>query len=377
MSISPRARRVPRARSLFARALRLLEFFVLLVIVWLLAAPPPILVTLGAPQTVQTLHPKSGVHTRLTDEVEEWKIKKTVELVRELGTPWIVDYFPWGYIENRKGDFDWSHADAVVDHARTQGLAVIARLGFVPPWARPKDSATSYLAEDHYNDFGDFVVAFVEHFNGRVNYLIVWNEPNTNFEWGERAVDPAGYVALLKVAYARAKEKNPDVKILAGALAPNLAPPNSTDTMNDLEYLQKMYDAGTKDYFDILAVHAYGWKAPAGEPPSANAVNFRRTELLRGVMEKNGDGAKHVMITEGGWNDHPRWTKAVTPPERITNTLGAYDWCERTAWVDACALWAFRYPAPALTYQDYFTFVTPDFDPKPIYFEVQKYARGK
>ena len=144
--------------------------------------------------------------------------------------------------------------------------------------------------------------------------------------------------------------------------------------MNDLEYLQKMYDAGAKDYFDALAVHAYGWTSPADEPPSSDRVNFRRTELLRDIMVKNGDAGKHVFITEGGWNDHPRWTKAVRPAARIEDTLSAFDLCEAWDWLDACVMWAFRYPAPAQTYQDYFTFVTPDFDPKPIYFEVQKYA---
>ncbi|HZQ10721.1 MAG TPA: glycosyl hydrolase, partial [Anaerolineae bacterium] len=268
------------------------------------------------------------------------------------------------------------HSDAVVDHARAQGLTVIARLGFVPPWARPPNTSTSYLDPDHYADFGDFVAAFAEHYKGRINHVVIWNEPNVNFEWGQRPPDPVAYTQLLKTAYPRAKEKNPDVKILGGALAPNLAPPGSTDVMSDLEFLDKMYQAGAKDYFDLLAVHAYGWTSPADEAPAPDRVNFRRTELLRDIMVQHGDANKSVMLTEGGWNDHPRWTKAVTPAERIQNTLKAYDWCDQTKWVEACALWVFRTPAPTYTYNDYFTFVTPDFDPKAIYFEVQKYARG-
>lgn len=356
------------------------RFFLVLLfiaVVWLAAAPPPILVTLGAPQTVVTRHPKMGIHTRMTDEVEAWKIKKNYEMVREMGAPYVVEFFPWAYIENQKGEFDWEHADAMVDHARQQGLTVIARLGFMPPWARPEGTSTSSLDPEHYNDFGDFVAAFAEHYKGRVEHLIIWNEPNVNFEWGQRPPDPVAYTELLKAAYTRAKEKNPDVKILAGALAPNLAPPGTPDAMNDLEYLEKMYQAGAKDYFDILAVHAYGWKSPAQEAPSPDRVNFRRTELLRDIMAKYGADAKPVMLTEGGWNDHPRWTKAVTPAERIQNTLAAYDWCEQTEWIDACALWVFRTPAPTYTFNDYFSFVTPEFDAKPIYWEAQKYARGE
>ncbi len=367
----------PRPRVWAAYALRALKLGALFGFVYLLAAPPPILVTLGPQQTVQTRNPKLGIHTRLTDEVEEWKIKKTLEMVRAMGAPWIVEYFPWGYIENNEDEYDWSHADVVVDHARRQGLTVIARLGFVPNWARPKDSTVSYLGEAHYPYFAKFVRAFAEHFKGRVEYIIIWNEPNVNFEWGYRPVDPEGYAKMLREVYPAAKEGNPGVQILAGALAPTLAPPGATDAMSDLEYLQKMYDAGAGKYFDLLAIHAYGWKSAAEEPPAPNRVNFRRAELLHEIMIKNGDGAKHAMITEGGWNDHPRWTKAVRPAERIADTLRAYQLAQGWEWLDACALWAFRYPAPAQTYQDYFTFVTPDFDPKPIYYEVQKYATGK
>jgi hypothetical protein len=353
---------------------RALQIIALGALAHALAAPPPILVTLGPQRVVHTTNPKVGVHTRLTDEVEGWKIKKNFEMVREMGASWVVEYFPWEYSEPEEGSFDWRHADLVVNHARRQGLTVIARIGFVPRWARPRDSVTSYLDEARYPSLARFVVAFVQHFAGRVRHIIIWNEPNLNFEWGYRGVDPAGYARMLQAVYPRVKEVEPSVQILAGALAPTLAPPGSVDAMNDLDYLQSMYDAGAREYFDALAVHAYGWTSPADEPPSPRRVNFRRTELWREIMVKNGDAHKRIFITEGGWNDHPRWTKAVHPAERITYTLRAYDLCKNWEWVEACALWAFRYPFPAQSYLDYFTFVTPEFDPKPIYYEVQKYA---
>lgn len=347
-----------------------------MVIVLVLRRPS---VTVGPQQTVMTVNPKMGVHTRLTDEVEEWKIKRTLEMVREMGAPWIVEYFPWAYVEpDRPGQGRWEHSDMVIRHARAQGLEVIARLGFVPQWARPKDTSPLYLDEDNYAAFGDYVYEFVKRYRDNVRYIIIWNEPNLSLEWGYRPVDPASYTEMLRVAYTRAKEANPDVLVLGGALAPTLAPPGSEWGMDDLVYLQAMYDAGAAPYFDILAAHAYGGKFPPDEPAAADAINFARTELLREIMVRNGDGHKPIMITEGGWNDHPRWTRAVRPGQRIDYTLQAYqraleDW----RWLDAVALWAFRYPAPARTYQDYFTFVTPDFQPKAIYLEVQRYAQGK
>jgi hypothetical protein len=332
----------------------------------------------GPARRVMTINPKMGVHTRLTDEVEPWKIKRTLQMVREMGTPWIVEYFPWAYAEPVPGSLDWTHADLIVDQARAQGLTVIARLGYVPDWARPSDTDLSYLDESQYGAFADFAVAFVEHFQGRIGHIVIWNEPNVSLEWGFRAPDPAGYVRLLAAVYPRVKQADPEVQVLAGALAPTLSPLGDAEAMSDVGYLTHMYQVGARPYFDALAVHAYGWHFSPDDPPAADKVNFRRTELLREIMVQYGDEAKSVYITEGGWNDHPRWTKAVHPSQRAHYTVGAYQWAqEQWPWCEAVCLWAFRYPRPAHTYQDYFTFATADFEPKPIYEVVQDYALGR
>jgi hypothetical protein len=363
------------------QAVRRWRMGVLALLALLAGTPIYPLVALGPQQTVRTVNPKMGIHTRLTDEVEPWKIKRTLEMVREMGVPWIVEYFPWAYHEPAPGRFDWSHADLVVDHARRQGLTVIARLGFVPEWARPdpeiQPTTFTYLDAEQYDAFAGYVGAFVEHFRGRVDHVVIWNEPNISLEWGYRPVDPEGYTQLLRAVYPRAKAANPGVVILGGALAPTLAPPGDPEGMNDLEYMRRMLAAGAGDAMDGLAVHAYGWQMPPDAPADAAVVNFARTELLRDLLVKAGHEELPIYITEGGWNDHPRWTKAVQPTQRAAFTLRAYEKAlEEWPWCQAVVLWAFRFPRPANTYQDYFTFVTTDFTPKPIYYAVQRYAHG-
>lgn len=311
----------------------------------------------------------------MTDEVETWKIKRTLEMVREMGSPWIVEYFPWAYREPSPGYFDWSHSDMVINHANRQGLKVIARLGLVPGWARPGDSASSYLHFERYPDFGNYVHAFVERYGDRVQAIIIWNEPNLALEWGFQPIDPEGYTKLLAVSYYQAKKANQNIIVLGGALAPTLAPPGSEQGMNDLIYLQRMLDAGAGEVMDGLAVHAYGWVFPADDDPDPKVVNFRRTELVRQMMVDNGYADLPIYITEGGWNDHPRWIRAVRPGQRIENSLRAYQMAQEWPWLEMMALWAFRYPWPSRTYLDYFTFVTTDFEPKPIYLEIQNYSQ--
>jgi len=353
------------------RALALLYF------VYLFSAPPQRLVTLDSPQTVVTANPLIGVHTRLTDEVEEWKVQRTFQLVREMGSPWAVEYFPWAYYEPARGRYDWSHPDMVVRHAANQGVRLIARIDYVPAWARPADTTFRYIDSDHYADYAAFVAAFVGRYHGLIDHVIIWNEPNLSFEWGYRPPDPAAYTALLQTAYSAAKAANPDVQVLAAGLAPTLAPPGSEWGMDDLVYLQRMYDAGAAQWMDGLAIHAYGLTSPADEPAAADQVNFRRAELIRDVMVHNGDGDKPAYITEGGWNDHPRWARAVRPYERIAYTVQAYQLAlDEWPWCRAVALWAFRFPWPQHTYQDYYAFVSPEFVTKPIYQEIRNYALG-
>ena len=338
---------------------------------------------LGAPQTVETTKPQLCMHTRLIDEVEEWKIQHSLELIREMGAPTIVEFFPWAYIEGTEDRYDWTTADRIIRHARNQGIHVIARLGLVPEWARSRGDASAEfttfntLPEAAYPDFAEFTADFAARYAGVVDQIIIWNEPNLAFEWGYASVDPAGYARLLQAVYAPAHAANSNVVILAAGLAPTLEPPGSPAGLNDITYLDQLYEAGARNYFDELAIHTYGFTHPPDDPPAFDTLNFRRAELLRDVMIAHGDADKSALITETGWNDNPRWTKAVSPSQRIADTIGALQWAEaHWDWLDKMCFWVLRYPTPTLSYPDNFTFVTTRFQLKPIYYAVQEYARG-
>jgi len=340
-----------------------------------LGRPARLLVALGPRQQVVSCNPKLGVHTRLTDEVEEWKIKRTLSMVREMGARWVVEYFPWAYIEPEPGRDSWAHSDLVVEHAERQGLALIARLGYVPAWLRPEQSAPSLLQAESRRIFADFCARFARRYRGAVRYVIVWNEPNLAQEWGFRPPSPSEYSEMLRLCYPALKAEDTSLKVLAGALAPMPSPLSDPLAMDDLAYLEGMYAGGASAYFDALAVHAYGWAYPPDDAPSTERVNFRRTELIRALMVAYGDTGKPCFVTEAGWNDHPRWTRAVSPAERMLYTQQAYDLALRQwPWCEAVAMWAFRFPWPQRTYQDHFSFVAPDFTPRAVYEAVRQYS---
>ena len=346
-----------------------------LTLAWQLVQPllQPNQLRLPPHQQVDTRLPKLGVHTRLTDEVEQRKIQRTLEMVREMGAGWDVEYFPWNYIQrNGPNDWDWAHADLVVDHARQQGLRLIVRFDGVPDWARPEMTAHSLLTPQRYGDFARFTAAFARRYRGKVVAYVIWNEPNVDYEWGERKPDPAGYGELLRAVYPLMKKADPGALVLAAALAPNGE--HSNAALSDLDYLQQLYDSGARPYFDGIAAHAYGWEHPPDEAPAPDRINFRRVELERQIMVANGDQAKAVFITESGWNDYARWLRAVSPEERIDYTLESVKLASDWDWLAAICLWEFRLPSPAHNYNDAWTLVHFDFSPSPTYVALQRLA---
>jgi len=332
-------------------------------------------------QQVETLKDHVCVHTRLIDEVFEWKIQRSLQLVGDMGADTIVEFFPWAYIQPERGRYDWQQADRIVRHAQNQGIRIIARMGFVPYWARTdranEDTTLNYLPDESYAAFAEFVAAFAGRYAGTIDHIIIWNEPNLAFEWGYQEINPTNYVNLLRAVYQPIKAANPDVVILAGALAPTLEPTGSPHGLNDIDYLEMMYEAGAAAYFDALAIHTYGFSEAPLAPPQADTLNFRRAELLYDIVQAYDDAGTPVYITESGWNDHPRWAKAVRPAQRIRYTIGGFEYAESNwPWVEELCIWAFRYPLPTLSYPDNFTLVTTDFQMKPIFHALQAYARG-
>jgi hypothetical protein len=360
--------------------LQLAVHILIFVLLLRLIAPAPPHALLEAPQTVTTQQPHVCVHTRLMEEVDAWKIQRTLQLVREMGAPTIIEFFPWAYLEPAEDEYHWEATDRIVRHARNQGIRIIARMGLVPGWARPSDgdrqTTLNELPPTSYDDFAQFVVAFATRYADTIHHLIIWNEPNLSFEWGFRPVDPAEYVRMLGMVYAAVKVVAPDVQVLAAPLAPTLEPPGSAAGLDDLFYLEAMYEAGVTNVSDGIAMHTYGFTSAPDEAPAPDRLNYRRAELHRAIMQRYGDNSP-VYITETGWNDHPRWTKAVTPARRIAYTLEGLAFAEdRWAWAEVICLWVMRFPAPTGSYPDDFTLVTPEFQPKPIYYAVQSYARG-
>jgi hypothetical protein len=337
-----------------------------------------------------------GVNMFLDREVEEWKLRKTLEMASDAGLGWVKQQFPWEEIEPvQKGEFydertrrsSWEKYDRIVDLCEEYGLQIIARLDRPPDWTR-EDNTYKERPPDDFEDYGDFVFAFVDRYRGRIKYVQIWNEPNIFPEWGNRPVDPAGYVNLLRVAYERAKQADPNVYVLSAPLAITLGQehpePGKWISMNEIEFVEEMYKVGAKDYFDILSANAFGLGSPPEEAAQPRVLNFQRVLFLREVMERYGDAGTPIWFNEYGWNASPEnfpeeqlvWQR-VSERDQADYTVQGIEYAqERWPWAGVFNIWYFRQVGSISPDSSdyYFRVVDVDFTPRLVYHAIRETA---
>jgi hypothetical protein len=335
-----------------------------------------------------------GINAFLEQEVEESKIRKSLQMIRDAGFHWIRQEFPWEDIEKpSKGQFwdtkynqsTWDKYDRIVELAREYGLEIVARLDHPPAWTRHDGRARGDFAPpDNFDDYGDFVATVVARYRGKIRFYQLWNEPNIYPEWGDQPVDAVEYVRLLKIGYTRAKAVDPSIVIISAGLAQTIE--EGPANVSDLIFLQQMYDAGVRGYFDVLAVMNYGlWTGPGDRRLDPQRTNFSRPILLREIMVKNGDANKPIWAMEVGWNALPLGMDApfgrVTEERQARYAVRAY---ERAAnewsWMGAMMYWFFKRADDHEKNQPmyYFRMLDPDFTPHSVYGATKDYiARAR
>lgn len=343
-----------------------------------------------------------GINTFLQSETEPDKVEQSLDMIAEAGFRWIRQEFAWEdleihregwYVDLRNNEIRnaWAKYDRIVTLAEDRDIQIIARLSTPPNWSRATGNTTGAKAPpDDVTTYGDYVEAVVRRYQGRVRFFQIWNEPNCCEEWGTTTISPEQYVELLKVAYMRAKAVDPTVVILTAPLAPTIdlktesTTPGVPPAFNDFLFLQRMYDAGAKDYFDVLAVQDYGlWSGPTDHRMRPRVINYSRPEYIRDLMIQNGDGNKAIWASEIGWNSTPDDIFAqygrASEEVRGTYLVEAFERQQHEwPWMGVTTVWFFKRSddSEANQAQFYFQLVRPDFTPLPAWDAMSLYMHN-
>ena len=234
-------------------------------------------------------------------------------------------------------------------------------------WQQYPDAMPGALARHLLHRLGDL---------GRRVLLVVLGE---HLVGDERSVPQAAVSQTLK------EERNlwsiPSL-VLAAGLSPTLEGYGSNWGLNELVYLQAMYDAGARDFFDILSANPFGFADPPAAPASPETLNFSRVLLLREVMVRNGDTNKAVWFNEYGWNAAPAdfsadrliWQRVTEEQQARYTMQGLRLAQDQWEWAGVFCYWYFRQvgdiPPEAPEY--YFRMVDVDFTPRPVYLALKE-----
>lgn len=329
--------------------------------------------------------PEYGVQAFLFWKGEE-DVQQELQLVKNMGFGWVKQSLAWRDIEPFKDSpLDWWKADRVVEWVEEAGLKLLVRLDRQPFWAQadPKRPLENSPPVD-FSDFGAFCGAVAERYKGRIAAYQVWNEPNLAREWGERSPNPSEYVELLKVCFLAIKAADPEAIVISAGLAPTgVHPPTA---IPDMEFLEAMYDAGAANYFDVLGVHAPGFKAPPEVAPEVGEQEvyggyrgnvFRHVEDMRQIMVVNGDSDKQIAILEMGWmleqNIHKDYAwYGVTQAQQADYLVRAYQYAREhwQPWIGLMITIYFAHPEwePANNEEWWWAIVLPDGTARPAYY---------
>jgi uncharacterized protein YraI len=284
-----------------------------------------------------------------------------VGLIKNMAFNWVKFQLAWKDFEGQQGQRNWP--DDVIGDLNGNGLNILASVVKAPAWARganpdlsvegpPADPAT----------YASFVGEFAGRYCGRVQAVEVWNEQNLHYEWGNEALDAGRYVRLLAAAYRAIKAACPSMIVVSGAPTPTGAQPPAA--VPDFTYLERMYQAGLKNYADAIGVHPSGY----GNPPDARVQDaqagaygrpshfdhasfyFRNVmEQYRNIMVKYGDGNKRLWPTEFGWASSsspvPGYEYAAynSEQDQAAYIVRAYEMMRNWGWVGVPFLWNLNY----------------------------------
>jgi len=212
---------------------------------------------------------------------DEKDLKKSIELMKKAGIGWVRMDFLWQDIEPSRGEFDFTKYDRIVDLVYKNGLNMLGLFNYSSQWAAACGEWNCPPQEN--KPFVNYAIEVIKRYKNKIKYWEVWNEPDSAVYWSKQD-GLKSYCSLLKDVYIAAKKVDPNCYVLNGGFAEGIASIN------------KLYDNGSKDYFDILNVHIF--YNPNDSGSIKGAMNF--IKIAYKIMSRNGDANKKIWVTEIG-----------------------------------------------------------------------------
>lgn len=221
------------------------------------------------------------------------EVNARLQQMQDLGVENVRLLVPWAGVQpvdpalgSPAGDPNWGALDLIVNAAHDKGMGILGVLNSTPWWATESTPINGQPAD--FNEFADFAKQVALRYGEKIGAYEVWNEPNAAFFWNP--VDPVDYTNMLKVTYTKLKEASAelgvDITVIGAVVGAGLT--RGDLSMNPVDFVQAMYNAGANGYFDALSFHPYKYDLKFSEGdtvPWYTDTPLYQAQQLRALMD--------------------------------------------------------------------------------------------
>lgn len=257
-------------------------FAALIAILTAASAPSSALAGRGLPGSTDTAY---GAHLFPQGEL----VDQALSLAGDLQMDWLAIDVPWSeYYPDPGAVPDWNQLDQIIRQAGRNQIAVMLSVTSPPAWALTGQGPEPEAA-------ARWVLLLAQRYPETVQAIELFPGANIQENWGA-APDPAAYAGLFHTIYTQLDQADVPLWLILGGLQP--VSPGQPGAMDDLVFLQGIYNSGIQGEFNIISVQ---FPEITGEPLSAPTREEQRVlrhhEQVRQVMLANQHESGLIWIT--------------------------------------------------------------------------------
>lgn len=241
-----------------------------------------------------------------------WSASQLATVVDGLGSNSARFTMDWWYLEPTRDKWNegqWDRFERYYDALRERGIRPLITVSSAPPWARDPNAQSCTNEQGcefppgvaWEGEWQEFVAEVARRFP-QAAAIEIWNEPNLQGFW-KPFPDPDRYGRLVATAYPAIKAVDPNMRVLAGALAPTQTKEvdffGRTTKMPMRQFLNQAYPR-IKNNSDAISFHTVFQASSFG----AETLWAKAFEDARSVRRAYNDGGKKLWLTETGLTTH-------------------------------------------------------------------------
>jgi hypothetical protein len=224
-------------------------------------------------------------------------VGEALNLLGDLHPDWLYVPLAWSASQASAGEPpDLSVIDQVMAAAAANKVAVVIGLTQAPAWAMTEDGPDAHHT-------AQFVSLLARRYPGALQALELFPRANSLAGWGS-APNPQAYLGLFRAVKDRLSADGAPLVLVAAGLQPAGKPAGQLDPaveVDDLAFLQGLYDAGAKDCVRVFSMQFADVRADLlTSPYDDKPLIFRQYETVRAAMLANQHSAGVLWITSFG-----------------------------------------------------------------------------